>query len=138
MRCETPCTVANIFKEPWLQETTASPLGICGRKNEVLAIPAFVPCNPRVIKAKDSLSPCVSCERYRLYSVRDDIAIIAGDHNYFLITNVTNDEVVSGVRSAGVNISPTISPTSGKFNDEFWLSRDGLFGEAGRVDVDLV
>ena len=121
MRCETPCTMPNILKKPWLQEATVSALRIRARKNEILVIPGFVPCILRVIESKDSLHPCINCKGYRMHSVRYDIAIIAGDHNYFLITNVANDEVVSSVRSPWVNIPPTISPRSGKFNDEFWI-----------------
>ena len=139
MCCKTPCTVTNVLKKPWFQEAaTVSALGIRERKDGVLVSPALAPCTSRVTESIDSLSPCVDCKRYRLYGVRDDIAVIAGHHNYFLITYVTNDEVVSRMRSSWVYKPPKTSPTFGKFNDDFWLSWDGLFGEAGRINVDVV
>ena len=90
------------------------------------------------IRFKNSLSPFVHCKTYRSHEVRDNIAVIAGDHNNFLITYVTNDEVVYGMWSTWIQIPPKTWPTSGKVDDQFWLGCYGLFREVGRIDVDFI
>lgn len=142
MRCKAPSTGTNILMEPCGQNAKAwSPVGISDRKNEICPAAfsvAFEFLNLIGIGSNESFGPFVDCKRYRAQIVRDNIAVVAGDHDHFLITYLTNDQVVNSMWSTSVQKPSETWPTSGKVDDKLWLRGNGLFGEAGRIDVDFV
>lgn len=142
MCCEAPCTGTNILMEPCCYNAKAwSLVGINDRKDEICPCALSVAIELLTligIDFKDGLGPFIDRERYRPHSIRNNIAIIAGDHDNFLITYITDDEVVNSMWSTWVQETPNLCPTSGKVDEQYRLSGYGLFGEARRIDVDFI
>lgn len=142
MGCKAPRTGTNILMEPCSHNAKGwSPLRIDDRKDEIcpaaLSV-AFELLTFIGIGLKDGLSSFIDGKRYRSHSVRNDIAIITGHHKNFLITNITDNEVVNSMRSTLVQKSSKACPTSGKIDEQYRFRGYRLFGEARRINMDFV